>query len=84
MRIVVDDLSKSYGRVMALRDVSLSIDAGQVVALLGANGAGKTTLLRALAGIAAPTKGSIYYDDQLFRRDRSSFSSNIAMLFFRA
>ena len=80
MRIVVDDLSKSYGRVIALRDVSLSIEAGQIVALLGANGAGKTTLLRALAGIAAPTKGSIYYDDQLFRRDQLALRRRLFFL----
>jgi ABC-type multidrug transport system ATPase subunit len=50
--------------------VSLEIEPGQIVTLLGPNGAGKTTLLRCLAGIAAPDKGEILYDDQPFRRDR--------------
>jgi branched-chain amino acid transport system ATP-binding protein len=51
-----------YGRVPVLRDVSLRVDAGAVVGLLGANGAGKSTLLRAIAGILRPTAGSIHLD----------------------
>ena len=48
----VRNLDAGYGRVRVLRDVSLNVPAGKIVALLGANGAGKTTLMRAIAGLA--------------------------------
>jgi ABC-type multidrug transport system ATPase subunit len=73
MKIELERLTKKYGSFAALADVSLEIAPGQLVALLGPNGAGKTTLLRCLAGIAAPTKGSIFYDGQLFQRGRQDF-----------
>ena len=50
---------KQFGRFAALRGVSADFDAGRFHAILGDNGAGKTTLLRALAGLAAPTQGTI-------------------------
>ena len=48
-----------YGPVQALRDLTLSVGEGEMVALLGANGAGKTTTLRAVSGLLAPRRGSI-------------------------
>jgi ABC-2 type transport system ATP-binding protein len=54
-----DGLSKSYGDLVALDDVSLSIREGEVFALIGPNGAGKTTLVRALTGTTDPASGSI-------------------------
>ena len=54
----VDRVHAGYGKVSVLRDVSLHVDDGEVVVLLGANGAGKTTLLRAISGLVAAT-GSI-------------------------
>jgi len=80
VRIALEGLSKSYGRVTALRDVSLSIEPGQIVALLGSNGAGKTTLLRALAGVVGLSKGAIYYDGTLFRRDRLELRRRLCFL----
>jgi len=50
---------KYYGDYPALRDISLHVDAGSTVALLGRNGAGKTTLLRILAGLSKPSKGNV-------------------------
>ncbi|MBW3542844.1 MAG: ABC transporter ATP-binding protein [Planctomycetes bacterium] len=70
MHITIDGLTKRYRSVVALDEVDLEIGPGQVVAVLGPNGAGKTTLLRSLAAIAAPDAGEIYYDGELFRRDR--------------
>ena len=55
----VDDVDVFYGSVQALRGVSLTVEAGERVALLGANGAGKTTTLRTISGLLAPRSGSI-------------------------
>jgi ABC-2 type transport system ATP-binding protein len=53
------NLKKSYGEVVALRDLNLEIHAGELLALLGPNGAGKTTLVRMLLGLARPDSGSV-------------------------
>ncbi len=60
--IVVDDLVKSYGRVEALRGVTLRVEPGERVCLLGHNGAGKSTLMKTLAGQLLPTRGSVRID----------------------
>jgi len=58
----VEGITVSYGSVVALRDVSLQVAAGEIVAALGPNGAGKTTLLRSLAGALKPRSGTIRFD----------------------
>ena len=58
----INDLIVLYGEIEALRGVSVSVDEGQVVTLLGANGAGKSTTLRAISGLAKPAAGEILFD----------------------
>jgi branched-chain amino acid transport system ATP-binding protein len=60
----VDAIDVSYGPVQALRGLSLHIDEGEMVALLGANGAGKSTALRAISGLLHPTSGTIHFDGE--------------------
>jgi branched-chain amino acid transport system ATP-binding protein len=60
--LTVDGLSAAYGRVTALREVSLSVRPGEIVAMLGANGAGKTTLLNAISGVLPLSGGSVIFD----------------------
>jgi len=61
MLLAAKDLSVSYGAVQAVRGVSIAIEAGQIIAVVGANGAGKSTLVRALSGEIAPVKGNVFY-----------------------
>lgn len=62
MRLEVEDLEVTYGPIRALQGVSLRVDPGEVVAVIGANGAGKTTLLRAISGLLRPRSGRIRFD----------------------
>ena len=56
--ISLQGLSKSYGRLEAVRDLTFDINAGTIFGFLGANGAGKTTTMRMLCGLTRPTRGS--------------------------
>lgn len=62
MLLEVAGLTTQYGSISALRDVSLSVGAGEVIGLIGPNGAGKTTLLGSIAGLLTPTDGSVHFD----------------------
>src|SRR4051795_12972930 len=57
----IKNLEVCYGVISALQDVSLHIDCGEIVTLIGANGAGKTTLLRAISGLIRPARGTIEF-----------------------
>ena len=63
----VSDLHVYYGKIHALKGVSLSLAKDQIVTLIGANGAGKSTTLKAISGILAATEGRISYDGQSIR-----------------
>lgn len=63
-RLRLEHLSKSYGAVRALNDVSFDVHAGEVVGLVGDNGAGKSTLIKAIAGVNPPDSGEIFLEGQ--------------------
>ncbi len=58
----IKEIDASYGRVQALRGVTLEVDAGEIVALIGSNGAGKTTTLRTISGLMHPARGTIFFN----------------------
>lgn len=60
MRLTVESLRVGYGGVEALHGISLHVEPGEIVALLGANGAGKSTTLRTISGLLRPTSGAIH------------------------
>jgi branched-chain amino acid transport system ATP-binding protein len=62
MLLKVKDLNVSYGKIKAIKGISLEVNAGEVVTLIGANGAGKTTFLKTVSGILSPASGEITYD----------------------
>jgi branched-chain amino acid transport system ATP-binding protein len=68
--LTVDGLTAGYGAAPVLRDVSLSLEPGRILAVLGANGAGKTTLLRTLSGLIRPTGGRVRFDGVDLRETR--------------
>lgn len=57
----VDHLSINYGAIEAVKDVSFTVEEGEVVTLIGANGAGKTSILRSISGLVRPSQGSISF-----------------------
>jgi len=57
----VDDISVHYGRIQAIEGITLSVEEGEVVSLIGANGAGKTTTMRAIAGLLSLSHGSVKF-----------------------
>ncbi len=60
----VKDLRVHYGRAEALKGVSIGVDEGTIVSIIGANGAGKTTILRTISGLERPTSGEIWFQGQ--------------------
>jgi len=59
-----DNVSVSYGKFEAVKGVSLSLNRGELVTIIGANGAGKTSLLRAISGLLKPNKGKIFFENE--------------------
>ncbi len=62
--LTLENVNVYYGGIHALRDVSLRVDAGEVVTLIGANGAGKSTTLRAITGLLTPRSGRIRFEGE--------------------
>jgi branched-chain amino acid transport system ATP-binding protein len=64
----VEDLRVAYGKIEAVKGISFSVEAGQVVTLIGTNGAGKTTTLRTLSGLLKPIGGRVTFDGKVLTR----------------
>jgi ABC-2 type transport system ATP-binding protein len=78
--IDVRDVSRSFGRTVALDQVSFRVEPGEIVALLGPNGAGKTTASRIIAGILAPSEGDVLVDGISVRADPGSIRKRCGMV----
>jgi simple sugar transport system ATP-binding protein len=82
-RIATDGVTKYFGHVIAIQDISLDVKAGEVMCLLGDNGAGKSTLIKILSGVFAPDKGTLFLDGEAvkFASPRHALDSGIATVF---
>lgn len=69
-------IAKRYGATTALREVSLTLDLGEVIGLIGANGAGKSTLTRVISGVTFPDAGELFHDGRLI--DLAAYSPTVA------
>lgn len=78
--LVVDRVTKQFGVITAVDDLSFSVDSGQVLGLLGPNGAGKTTTMRLLVGYLAPDAGSITLDGVSVQDDAQTVRQKIGYL----
>lgn len=75
-----DAVSKHYGAVVAVKEISFEVNAGDLVTLLGPSGCGKTTTLRLIAGLEMPTSGSIFIGDENVSRLPAS-ARDVSMVF---
>jgi len=66
----LEHISSYYGEARALADVSLEVEDGEIVAVIGSNGAGKTTMLRTISGLMHPRSGRIYFQGEAIERTR--------------
>lgn len=78
--IQAKDLTKRYGDVTAVDNISISMEKGELVGVIGPDGAGKTTLLRMLAGALEPTSGSIVVNGKTFAENRRELKEEIGYL----
>jgi simple sugar transport system ATP-binding protein len=81
--INVQNVSKYFGTVIALKDISMSVNAGEVMCLLGDNGAGKSTLIKILSGVHRPSEGHYLFEGKEvhFSSPRDALSAGIATVF---
>ena len=63
MKLLIDDLNKHFGPYQAVKNLSLSVEEGEAVGLLGRNGAGKTTTIRMILGLLSQNSGSIHWNN---------------------
>lgn len=67
----IENLSVSYGNIKALKGISLRVEEGEVVSLIGANGAGKTTTLQTISGLLAVQEGDVYFNDKSIKKKKA-------------
>src|SRR4026209_1628894 len=79
----LDNITKYYGNILALRDVSTYVNAGEVTCVLGDNGAGKSTFIKILSGVHQPTSGeyTMYGTPVQFQSPRDARAAGIAAVF---
>lgn len=68
MLLEIDNITVHYGKTAAVKGISVAVDAGEIITLIGNNGAGKSTTLRAISGWTHPSSGSIRFDGQSIER----------------
>src|SRR3979411_1595110 len=76
----VDSLAKRYGEVLALTDLTVGLEAGQCLVLLGRNGAGKTTALRCMAGVLVPASGTVTVDGINAAADPAAVRAKVGLM----
>ena len=64
MRLEIKDLRVHYGKIEAIKGVSVVVNEGEIVTLIGANGAGKTTMLKTISGLRPVTSGQILFNGE--------------------
>jgi len=79
LMIKVENIDVFYGSIQALQRVSLSVDRGEIVALIGGNGAGKSTLLKAVAGLVRKQSGAIYFQNEPITKLTSAGISRLGL-----
>jgi len=79
-RVVVDDVSRHFGRRKALNRINLTCTAGEIVGLLGPNGAGKSTLLSILSTLVAPSAGQVLYGDRTADAGGAALRARLGLL----
>ena len=70
MKLILNNVNKTYGKKSVLKNVDLQIDEGEVVGLIGPNGAGKTTLMKVICGMTEMSSGKVILDDKTFENTR--------------
>ena len=80
--IELKNITKTFGSVIANKDVSLTVNRGEILSILGENGSGKTTLMNMISGIYFPDHGQIFIDDKevVIRSPRDAFDYKIGMI----
>src|SRR5580704_15028597 len=78
--LVIENLTKKYGEVVALNDVSIRIGSGEILGLLGPNGAGKSTLMKIVVGILRPTTGYVRIGGSDVAKDPESAKRKVGYL----
>ena len=78
-----NNISKFFGKVIALKDVTMKLKKGEIMCLLGDNGAGKSTLIKTLAGVHKPDEGEIIFEDKkiIFDSPRDALDIGIGTVY---